>query len=578
MKSKSVFTIMLLFLYMVFCSACQKTDEAMSQPSLEKAKTPRGATAPENNLIIAIDIEPDEGFDPLLGWGSYGTSFFQSTLLKRDENQAVVGDLAESWKLSEDRCKWRIRIRDDAVFSDGEPVTAKDVAFTFNQAARAGGKVDMTALRQAVADGEHTVEIHLKTPCITFINRLITLGIVPEHAYSDTYGRQPVGSGPYRLVQWDEGRQMIMEANPFYYGDKPYIQRVVFMFMEEDAAFAAAKAGAVDVIRVPQMLALQNIPGMTLYAVPSVDNRGICFPYVPSGTRTTEEGYAVGNDVTSDIAIRKAVNYAVDRKALVDGVLEGFGTPAYGPVSTLAWDEPRAVIQDGDPQRAQEILAQSGWQDTDGDGIVEKNGLRASFTLLYPAGDSIRQALALAVSDAAAKIGVDAVVTGKSWDDIFKLMHANAVLFGFGSFDQTEMHNLYYGHRSGNAYHNAGFYKNPKVDHYMSEAMKAPSVEQAIPFWQKAQWDGETGYCARGDAAWAWLVNLHHTYFVNKKLDIGSTRTEQHGAFIIANLPQWKWTLKITAAGNAGEQNLSTVGKGDGGSIGAVSRQPNMAR
>jgi peptide/nickel transport system substrate-binding protein len=542
--------MMLFFLTVFCCAACQKTEDNLSRASVREAQSKsRSAVQEDRELVIAIDIERDEGFDPLLGWGSYGSPLFQSTLLKRDENQAVIGDLAKSWVLGENRRVWRIRIRDDAVFSDGKPVTAGDVAFSFNQAARAGGKVDMTALRQAVALDGHTVEIHLKAPRITFINRLITLGIVPEHAYSDTYGRQPIGSGPYRLVQWDEGRQMIMAANPRYYGDKPHIQRVVFMFMEEDAAFAAAKAGAVDVIRVPQMLAVQDLPGMVLHSVPSVDNRGICFPFAPAGSETTEEGYPVGNDVTADMAIRKAVNYAIDRKALVDGVLEGFGSPAYGPVSTLPWDEPQAAIIDGDPRRAKEILAQGGWQDLDGDGIVEKNGVPASFILLYPAGDSVRQALSMAVSDAAAKIGVNAVVNGKSWDDIYKLMHANAVLFGFGSFDQTEMHNLYYGQRSGNAYHNAGFYKNPTVDRYMAEAMKAPSVEDAIPFWQKAQWDGETGYCAKGDAAWAWLVNLDHTYFVDERLDIGNIRTEQHGSFIIANLPQWKWNSGNHAAG-----------------------------
>ena len=133
--------------------------------------------------------------------------------------------------------------------------------------------------------------------------------------------------------------------------------------------------------------------------------------------------------------------------------------------------------------------------------------------------------------------------TGKSWDDIYKLMHSNAVLFGFGSFDQTEMHNLYFGGREGEALHNAGFYANRTVDSYLTAAMAAPTENAAIPFWQKAQWDGTTGFSTRGDAAWAWLVNLDHTYFVSKHLDIGHTRTEQHGSYIIANLPHWQWRI-----------------------------------
>jgi len=523
-------------------AACQKTEERETQASEPETRVrSSGAAAGDETLVIALDLEPDEGFDPLMGWGGYGTPLFQSTLLKRTPEQGLEGDLAGQWELSEDRRIWRIRIREDARFSDGKPVTARDVAFTFNQAARAGGKTDVTVLEEAVATGEHTVEIRLRVPQITFVNRLITLGIVPAHAYGEDYGRNPVGSGPYRMVEWEEGRQLIMEANPDYYGAIPRIQRVVFVFMEEDAAFAAARAGEVHVIRVPQILARKEMPGMTLHAIPSVDNRGICFPCVPVQETPSPEGHPVGNDVTADPAIRKAVNRAVDREALVEGILEGFGSPAHGPVSTLPWDQPEAVIQDGDLEKARRILESGGWGDKDGDGTVEKDGKEAVFTLLYPADDSLRQALALAVSDTVRKVGIEAKVTGKSWDDIYRLMHANAVLFGFGSLDQTEMHNLYYGERIGDNVHNAGFYRNPTVDRHLQAAMSAPSLKEAVFHWRQAQWDGKTGYCARGDAAWAWLVNLDHTYFVDRRLDVGTPGIEQHGSYIIANLPQWSW-------------------------------------
>lgn len=531
-----------VLLAILLCAACQKAEDREAQAPEPEARTQqtRGPSG-DGTLVIALDLEPDEGFDPLMGWGGYGTPLFQSTLLKRTPEQGLEGDLAEHWELSEDRRIWRVRIRRDASFSDGKPVTARDVAFTFNQAARAGGKTDVTVLEEAVATGEHTVEIRLRVPQITFVNRLITLGIVPAHAYGEDYGRNPVGSGPYRMVQWEEGRQLIMEANPDYYGTVPRIQRVVFVFMEEDAAFAAARAGEVHVIRVPQILARKEIPGMSLHAIPSVDNRGICFPCVPVQETPSPEGHPVGNDVTADLAVRKAVNWAVDREALVEGILEGFGSPAHGPVSTLPWDQPEAVIQDGDLDRARRILEEGGWTDADGDGTVEKDGKEAVFTLLYPANDSLRQALALAVSDSVRKVGIEAEVTGKSWDDIYRMMHANAVLFGFGSLDQTEMHNLYYGERIGDNLHNAGFYRNPTVDRHLEGAMAAPSLKQAVFHWRQAQWDGETGYCARGDAAWAWLVNLDHTYFVDRRLDVGDPATEQHGSFIIANLPQWSW-------------------------------------
>ena len=108
---------------------------------------------------------------------------------------------------------------------------------------------------------------------------------MPEHAHGKDYARNPIGSGPYKMVQWDEGQQLIVEANPDYYGKAPGIQRLVFLFVEEDGAFAAAKAGQAQIAAVPQSLAVQTIKGMNLRDVISVDNRGLTFPYLPANSK-----------------------------------------------------------------------------------------------------------------------------------------------------------------------------------------------------------------------------------------------------------------------------------------------------
>ena len=497
-------------------------------------------------IVLAIGGESEEGYDPTLGWGRYGAPLFQSTLLKRDEDLNIVNDLATEYSVSEDGKTWTVTIREDAVFSDGEPLTAADVAYTFNQAAESGGLTDVTQLEQATAVDNTTVELTLKQPQSTFVNRLITLGIVPEHAHGEDYARNPIGSGPYKLVQWDEGQQLIVEANPDYYGEAPGIQRLVFLFVEEDGAFAAAKAGQAQVAAVPQSLAVQTIDGMTLRDVDSVDNRGLMFPYQPANSQETPDGDPVGNDVTADLAIRQAVNYAVDRQALVDGILEGYGSPAYGPVSGLAWEEPEANIEDAQPEKAKEILAEGGWADSDGDGILEKDGLKAEFTILYKADDSIRQALALATAEMLKPVGISVNVEGKSWDDIEPLMHSNVVVFGWGSHDQTEMYNLYHSQAAQGDYYNTGYYANQAIDSTLDLAMGAPSEAEAITYWQAAQWDGDQGVTAKGDAAWAWLVNLDHTYFVDECLDIGQSQVEPHGHGwpITANIADWQWTCE----------------------------------
>ncbi len=520
-------------------AACGRPATSPATPA-PATQTPPART----ELVLAIGGESAEGYDPTAGWGRYGSPLFQSTLLARDNDLNIALDLAESYQVSADGLVWTVKIRPGVKFSDGQPLTAEDVAYTFNTAAGSGSVVDLTQLESATALDDLTVELRLKQPQSTFINRLITLGIVPQHAYGADYARHPIGSGPYKLVQWDEGQQLIVEANPYYYGVQPYFQKLTFLFLAEDAAFAAAQAGEVQVVAVPPALGHQTVAGMRLLPVSTVDNRGIMFPMLPDNGDKSADGYAIGNAVTADRAIRQAINYAVDRQALVAGVLEGFGAPAYGPVDGLPWWEPTTVLADNDPAKARQILADGGWADADSDGVLDKDGLRAEFTLVYPAGDSTRQALALAVVDMVKPLGILIQPEGKSWDEIQTLMYSEAILFGWGSHDQTEMYNLYHSTMAGQGWYNTGFYSNATVDGYLDAALGAVSEADAIPYWKKAQWDGATGFAAQGDAAWAWLVNLNHVYFVSDCLNVGQQRVQPHGHGwpITANIVEWTWT------------------------------------
>ena len=389
---------------------------------------------------------------------------------------------------------------------------------------------------------DYKVTFTLKEPQSTFINSLVVTGIVPKHAYGKDYAENPIGSGPYQLVQWDKGQQLIVKANPEYYGKQPYFQKITFLFLSEDATFAAAQAGKVDVAAIPASFSKQKVPGMRLEAVKSVDNRGIVFPYVKSGD-VTEDGFPIGNDVTADPAIRHAINIAVDRQALIDGVLEGYGSKAYTSVDGLPWWNPETVFEDADMDGAKTLLTDAGWKDADGDGILEKDNLKAEFSLYYPAEDAIRQSLAISVADMIKPLGINIKVEGVSWDTMDQKKHSNAVLFGWGSHDPHEMYNIYSSKYAGVDYYNTGFYKNKKVDEYFEKALTTTDSTEAMEYWKKAQWDGTTGLSAKGDAPWAWLVNIDHLYLVKDGLDIGKQRIQPHGHGwpVTNNIEEWKW-------------------------------------
>lgn len=496
------------------------------------------------DLVLAVGGEPSAGFDPIQGWGDYGHPLFQSSLLKLDADLQVVGDLAIAWELEEDGVTWTITLRDDARFSDGSPVTAEDVAFTYNTARDAGGLADLTVLAEARATGPQTVTLTLSEPRVTFIRQLTTLGIVPKASYGAGYARNPVGSGPFRMVEWREGEALIVEPNPHWHGGTVAFDRISFVFVAEDAAIALARAGQADLVSVPPAQADSVPDGMRMVAAQTVDNRGLMFPMVRATGRTTAEGYPVGNDVTSDLAIRRAVNMALDRDALVALALNGHGRPANGPVDGLPWDNPDAHLPGNDPAGAMAMLDAAGWIDSDGDGTRDRDGKDAYFTIVYPASDSTRQALALGVQAQLQGIGLAVDVQGRSWDEIETLMHANVVLFGWGAHDPSEIYNLHHGRLAGQDFFNAGHYDNPTVSAHFDAAQAAPGLEASLPHWKAAQWDGTTGFGARGDAAWAWLVNLEHNYFVSECLDIGPMQIHPHGhGFPITHgIADWAWT------------------------------------
>ncbi|PQP83062.1 nickel ABC transporter substrate-binding protein [Paenibacillus sp. PCH8] len=496
----------------------------------------------KKELVLAVGTEPEGGFDPTTGWGQYGSPLFQSTLLKRDAKLQLVNDLATAHSISEDGLTWTVTIRDDVKFSDGELLTAEDVQFTFETAAKSGSVIDLTNMSEVQAPDASTVIFTLKSPQSTFISLLTTLGIVPEHAYGADYSEHPVGSGPYKLVQWDQGQQAIVEANDEYYGNKSMFQKLTFLYLDEDAAYAAAQAGTVDMAAIPAAFSKQEVNGMRLEAVKTVDNRGIMFPMQPAGAESGE-GLPAGNDVTSDLAIRKAVNVVIDRNALVEGVLEGYGRPAYSVSDDLPWGNSEAVFTDASLHEAKQILAAGGWIDTDGDGVVEKNGVKAEFNLIYFAGDLTRQSLALAAADMVAQAGVQINVEGKSREETKKMAYSNAVLFGWGSHDPLETYNLYSSTHKGEGYYNVGLYSNPIVDSWMERALQATSEEEALPFWQRAEWDGTTGFSYQGDAPWAWLVNIDHLYLVKNGLNIGEQQIHPHGHGwpVTSNLEEWSW-------------------------------------
>lgn len=501
--------------------------------------------AEEASVVIAMDpnSEPAAGFDPAYGWGAgehVHEPLIQSTLTVTNTDLTVGCDLATEYEASEDGMTWTVKIRDDVNFTDGEPLTAQDVAFTYNTVKESSSVNDFTMLDYAEAADNTTVLFHMTRPFSIWPYTMAIVGIVPEHAYnSAAYGSAPIGSGRYILKQWDRGQQVILEANPDYYGEEPQMKKITILFMEEDAAFLAAQAGEVDLAYTSATYSDQKITGYSLASYASVDNRGFNLPAVKETAGS--DGRTVGNNFTSDVLVRRAINIGIDRQEMIDNVLNGYGSPAYSVCDQLPWYNPVSEVK-YDPREAAALLDQAGWRAGD-DGIREKEGEKAELNLLYASGDSVRQALAADFANQLGELGITCTLEGVGWDTAYDRALSDPLIWGWGAHTPMELYNIYHT-MEGKEYAQYSPYSNGTVDEYMDQALACSDLEESYELWKKAQWDGTDGVTQEGDIPWVWLVNIDHLYWVRDGLNVAEQKIHPHGHgwSVVNNVDRWNWS------------------------------------
>lgn len=500
------------------------------------------AGAEDASVVVTMPTtsEPASGFDPAFGWGAgehVHEPLIQSTLVRTNKELEIENDLATEYSCSEDGLTWTVKIRDDVKFTDGEALTAADVAFTYNNCRELSTVNDFTMLKEAVAVDDTTVEFHMNEPYSIWPYTMAIVGIVPEHAYSESYGQNPIGSGRYIMKQWDKGQQVIFEANPDYYGEAPKIKKLTILFMEEDAALAAAMAGQADVAHTAASYSNQEIDGYSLFRVETVDNRGF---NLPASMPEEKDGITYGNALTADVNVRRAINFAIDRDEMIQNVLNGYGTKAYSVCDKMPWYNEEAVTE-YDLDAAKALMDEAGWKEGE-DGIREKDGVKAEMTLMFSNGDSVRQALAEDTANQLKELGISVKTEGVGWDTAYDRAQGEPLMWGWGAHTPMELYNIYHTIKdSGSAEYSP--YANETVDKYMDEALKSSSLEESYDLWKKAQWDGTTGITQEGDIPWIWLCNVDHLYFVRDGLKIADQKLHPHGHgwSIVNNIDEWEW-------------------------------------
>ncbi|MES5818787.1 ABC transporter substrate-binding protein [Streptomyces sp. RG80] len=422
-----------------------------------------GGGGSADSVVIGVASEPDT-LSPLLGYGKDGNSKIFDGLLARDADLELTPALAEALpEVGDDGRRYTYTLREGVEFSDGEPLTAADVVFTYetildaktNNTARS----ELDAVKEVRAEGDDKVVFTLKYPYAPFAARTV-LPIVPEHIAgkqdpnTGAFNTEPIGTGPYVLSDWRKGEKLTFKANPRYWGGAPKVKTVTMAIIEDDDVRATRlRTGDLDGAVLPPNLAaaFKDDKDSTTYEAKSYDFRTVTLP--------------TAGKVTGDRAIRRALDAAVDREAMVDKILDGAGRAAYGP---LPVDDPwfaKGIERSQDLAEAQRILDTAGWK-AGGDGVRAKDGRKASFTLLYPSGDKVRQDHALAYASDAKKAGIEVKVESATWEVIEPRMKDDAVLAGGGSTGDPDfgLYTLLHSSLAGNGFNNMGRYDNPALD------------------------------------------------------------------------------------------------------------------
>lgn len=279
--------------------------------------------------------------------------------------------------------------------------------------------------------------------------------------------RHPVGLGPFRLKEWRPQQRIVLEANPGYYGGRPYLDRYVMRIIPDPATmFLELKAGGID------WMGLSPIQYSRQTDTPFFRRNFKKYKYLSFSY--TYLGYNLRCPLFKDRRVRQAISYAIDKEEIIRGVLLGYGVVATGPYKPDAWYyNPHVRRYPYDPQRARELLREAGWVDRDGDGWLDKDGRRFSFTIITNQGNQLRANTAQIIQYRLKQVGIEVKIRPIEWtafiNDFIDKRRFQAVILGWTLGQDPDIYDIWHSSKTGEKELNFIGYKNPEVDRLLVE-------------------------------------------------------------------------------------------------------------
>lgn len=391
------------------------------------AKIERANQAP-TILKVGVTQEVDS-LNPFISITRTGTDILRTAFdfltVYNQEEQKPIGSLAESWETSEDKLTWTFTIRPDLRWSDGEPLTAKDVAWTFNkmltdEVARTANGSYVAQFESVDAPDETTLVVKTKVPQATMTS--LDIPIVPEHIWSkmSDISAAPeypmVGSGPYIITEFKEAQFTKMVANNNFWRGKPKVDELHFIYYRNaDAAVTALQNGEIDLVNklTPQQFdSLKSDPNIVLN---QAQNRRFDEILINPGAATAD-GTPIGdgNPALKDIKLREAIATAIDTKTLVERVWSGYGEEAAGYIPPMfkdfAWSPSGDQKREFSLEKANAMLDEAGYRKGPDNVRLDKQGKPLNLRLLAHAERTIDEVAGPFIKGWLADVGINVTV------------------------------------------------------------------------------------------------------------------------------------------------------------------------
>jgi peptide/nickel transport system substrate-binding protein len=447
-------------------------------------ETPRqGGTA-----VVILGSDPEHlnpGISTGYPVGAVGASLY-SALIRLDSEGMPQPELAEDWIISEDFLAYTFNLR-AASWHDGEPVTSADVRFSMEEilAPNHGRFQTVFGFVESIeTPDDTTVVINLSEPYAPLMSLLTVFDapVLPQHIYAEgdpltnPANQEPVGSGPFRFVEWNRGESITLERNPDYFLEPAHLERLIYRIIPQDVARSIAlEVGEADLVwgfylPTGDLPRLENNPSLEVWT-------GITIPSLYFVFVNTD------NEQLADPLVRQALMHAIDREQIVDQAQAGLGEPAAGPFGLgfgFAYSEEAdyRTLYPYDPDRAHELLQQAGVSNLQLDFLYDSS--RGAFAAAAEImRDNLRQVgVTLNVQPVERSVMVDRVYN-RQYD-------LSMQSFTSGGDPAIGYHRIYLTAEAGTPFVNATSYSNPQVDDLLRQAATVADVDARAELYQQA--------------------------------------------------------------------------------------------